>query len=32
VSGYCIKFKKLADINADTLAAAVRFGFEHTAV
>ena len=29
VTGYCIKFKKLKDINTDTLAAAIRFGFEN---
>jgi hypothetical protein len=28
VTGYCIRFKKLGDINIDTLAAAIRFGFE----
>jgi hypothetical protein len=28
VSGYCIKFKTLKDINLDTLEAAVRFGAE----
>jgi hypothetical protein len=28
VTGYCIKFKTLKDINADVLAAAVGFGFE----
>ena len=28
VSGYCIKFKKLKDINPETLGAAIRFGFE----
>ena len=28
VTGYCIRFKKLADINVDVLASAVRFGFE----
>jgi hypothetical protein len=28
VSGYCIKFKKLSDINIDTLDAAMRYGFE----
>ncbi|AWA30208.1 hypothetical protein HYN48_09010 [Flavobacterium magnum] len=27
VTGYCIKFKKLADINADVLASAIAFGF-----
>lgn len=29
VSGYCIKFKKLKDINIETLQAAIRFGLEH---
>jgi len=28
VTGYCIKFKTLKDINMDILEAAVRFGFE----
>lgn len=28
VTGYCIKFKALRDINAEVLAAAIRFGFE----
>ncbi len=28
VTGYCIKFKKLADINIDVLEAAIRYGFE----
>jgi len=28
VSGYCIKFKTLKDINIDILEAAIRFGFE----
>jgi hypothetical protein len=28
VSGYCIKFKTLKDINTDILEAAVRYGFE----
>jgi Domain of unknown function (DU1801) len=28
VSGYCIKFKKLSDINIDTMDAAIRYGFE----
>lgn len=31
VTGYCIKFKALKDINIDVLAAAIRFGFENTA-
>src|SRR4249919_2860676 len=30
VSGYCIKFKTLKDINIDTLEAAVRYGVEAT--
>ena len=29
VTGYCIKFKTLKDINTDVLAAAIRFGFEN---
>ena len=29
VTGYCIRFKALKDINTDVLAAAVRFGFEN---
>ena len=28
VTGYCIRFKTLKDINIDTLVAAIRFGFE----
>ncbi|ARK11706.1 DUF1801 domain-containing protein [Fibrella sp. ES10-3-2-2] len=28
VSGYCIRFKKLNDINTDVLEAAIRFGVE----
>jgi hypothetical protein len=28
VTGYCIKFKTLKDINIDVLAAAIRFGLE----
>ena len=28
VTGYCIKFKKLADINIDVLENAIRYGFE----
>lgn len=31
VTGYCIKFKKLKDINLDVLAAAIRAGVETTA-
>ncbi|AWI26113.1 DUF1801 domain-containing protein [Flavobacterium pallidum] len=30
VTGYCIKFKKLADINIDILETAIRFGFNAT--
>jgi hypothetical protein len=30
VTGYCIKFKKLKDINIDTLEAAIRDGVEQT--
>jgi len=30
VSGYCIKFKALKDINIDTLEAAIRYGVEAT--
>jgi hypothetical protein len=29
VSGYCIKFKTLKDINIDILEAAIRYGVEH---
>jgi len=28
VTGYCIKFKTLKDINMDILEAAIRYGFE----
>lgn len=28
VTGYCIRFKKLKDINLDVLAAAIQYGFE----
>ena len=28
VTGYCIRFKSLKDIDADVFAAAIRFGFE----
>ena len=28
VTGYCIRFKKLDDINIDVLESAIRFGFE----
>lgn len=31
VTGYCIKFKKLQDINLDVLKAAIQHGFEATA-
>ena len=31
VTGYCIKFKKLTDINPDVLEAAIQYGFEATA-
>lgn len=30
VSGYCIKFKTVKDINIDTLTVAIRYGFKHT--
>jgi hypothetical protein len=30
VTGYCIKFKTLEDINVDTLGAAIRYGIEQT--
>jgi hypothetical protein len=30
VSGYCIKFKALKDINIDVLEAAIRYGVENT--
>lgn len=30
VTGYCIKFKTLKNINTDILEAAIRFGFENT--
>jgi hypothetical protein len=29
VTGYCIRFKSLKDINIDVLAAAIRFGLEN---
>ena len=29
VTGYCIRFKSLKDINIDVLAAAIRYGFEN---
>ena len=28
VSGYCIKFKRIEDINLDVLQAAIRYGFQ----
>ncbi len=28
VTGYCIRFKTLKDINIDILEAAIRYGFE----
>jgi len=28
ITGYCIKFKTLSDINLETLKAAIKFGFE----
>jgi len=30
VTGYCIKFKNLEDININVLEDAIQFGFEHT--
>ena len=30
VTGYCIRFKTLKDINTNVLEAAIRFGFENT--
>ena len=30
ITGYCIKFKKLKDINMDVLESAIRYGVEHT--
>lgn len=30
VTGYCIRFKTLKDINTDTIEAAIAFGFEKT--
>ena len=29
VTGYCIRFKSLKDVNMDVLAAAIRYGFEN---
>jgi len=31
VTGYCIRFKGLKDINTEALEAAIRYGFEATA-
>ncbi len=32
VTGYCIKFRRLEDINTDVLSAAIRYGVEQTSV
>jgi hypothetical protein len=32
VTGYCIKFRKLEDINTEVLGAAIRYGVEQTSV
>ncbi len=32
VTGYCIKFRKLGDINTDVLGAAIRYGVEQTRI
>jgi Domain of unknown function (DU1801) len=32
VTGYCIKFRRLEDINADVLRAAIRYGVEQTSI
>jgi hypothetical protein len=32
VTGYCIKFKRLEDIDTDVLAAAMRYGVEQTSI
>ncbi len=32
ITGYCIKFRKLTDIDTDVLAAAVRYGVEQTSI
>jgi hypothetical protein len=32
VTGYCIKFKTLADIKVDVLRAAIRYGIEQTSI
>jgi hypothetical protein len=32
VTGYCIKFKALKDVNSDILQAAIRDGIEQTSI
>lgn len=32
VTGYCVKFKTLADINIDALERAIKFGIEQTSI
>jgi hypothetical protein len=32
VTGYCIKFKRLKDVNSDILQAAMRYGIEQTSI
>jgi hypothetical protein len=32
VTGYCIKFKTVADINIDVLKAAMQYGIEQTGI
>jgi Domain of unknown function (DU1801) len=32
ITGYCIKFRRLTDINTDVLGAAIRYGVEHTTI
>ena len=32
VTGYCIKFRRLEDINTDILGAAIRYGVEQTSI
>lgn len=32
VTGYCIKFKRLEDINTEVLGAAIRYGVEQTSI
>jgi len=32
VTGYCIKFKTLKDVNTEILQAAIRYGIEHTSI